>query len=73
MVDVLFQHAASDKMLVSLPAGRTWTDVMYTWIKQMGYPVLTVTRSGDRFIVTQKMFLGDPEKPIIEQYPSQFE
>lgn len=34
---------------------------MDTWTKQMGYPVLNVTRNGDDVIVTQQHFLIDQD------------
>ena len=35
--------------------------IMDTWTKQMGYPVLNVTRNGDDVIVTQQHFLIDKD------------
>ena len=35
--------------------------IMDTWTKQMGYPVLNVTRNGDDVIVTQQHFLIDQD------------
>lgn len=34
-------------------------DVMDTWTLQMGYPVVTVERHGNKFILTQQRFLTD--------------
>ncbi|XP_063621809.1 glutamyl aminopeptidase-like isoform X2 [Cydia splendana] len=35
--------------------------IMDTWTRQMGYPVLTVTRTNTSYRVTQSRFLLDPE------------
>ena len=34
---------------------------MDTWTKQMGYPVLNVTRNGNNVTVTQQHFLIDKD------------
>lgn len=33
---------------------------MDTWTKQMGYPLLTVTKVGSEYKITQSRFLLDP-------------
>ena len=46
---------------------------MYTWIKQMGYPVVTVEKTEpDTVKLSQKMFLDDPNIKLQEKYPSEF-
>ena len=32
---------------------------MDTWTLQMGYPVVSVKKSGNKFILTQERFLSD--------------
>lgn len=36
-------------------------EIMDTWTKQMGYPVINVINEGTTYILTQKRFLIDPE------------
>lgn len=47
-------------------------DAFSTWIYQMGFPVLTVSRAGTDLHFQQEMFLLDQEKPIKEMYPSPY-
>ena len=35
--------------------------IMNTWTRQKGYPVLTLDRNGSTYTVTQERFLTDPE------------
>ncbi|KAF2355492.1 Peptidase M1 membrane alanine aminopeptidase N-terminal [Trinorchestia longiramus] len=35
-------------------------EIMGTWTEQMGYPVITVSRSADELVITQQRFLQDP-------------
>lgn len=37
------------------------TGIMDTWMKQDGYPVINVKKSGNKYILTQKRFLDDPD------------
>lgn len=37
------------------------TDIMDTWIRQEGYPVINVKKSGNKFVLTQKRFLDDQD------------
>lgn len=37
------------------------TDIMDTWTRQEGYPVINVKKSGNKFILTQKRFLDDQD------------
>ncbi|XP_015116430.1 glutamyl aminopeptidase isoform X1 [Diachasma alloeum] len=37
------------------------TAIMDTWTRQMGFPVVNVTRKGTTFTLTQKRFLADPD------------
>ena len=54
--------------------------IMDTWIKQMGYPLVNITRSPDiphRWKVTQQKFQSDPNLPLpynesIYGYPKLF-
>lgn len=42
--------------------------IMDTWTLQMGYPVITVTRSGSTLNVKQSHFLIDPESEVDDKY-----
>lgn len=35
--------------------------VMNTWMRQEGYPVINVKKSGNTFVLTQKRFLDDQD------------
>lgn len=37
------------------------TDIMNTWTRQKGFPVINVRKYENSFILTQKRFLADPE------------
>ncbi|XP_053981166.1 glutamyl aminopeptidase-like [Hylaeus volcanicus] len=37
------------------------TAVMDTWTRQKGFPVVNVKKSGNKYILTQKRFLADPD------------
>lgn len=37
------------------------TDVMDTWTRQKGFPVVNVKKSGNSYVLTQKRFLADPD------------
>nr|XP_018898450.1 PREDICTED: glutamyl aminopeptidase-like isoform X3 [Bemisia tabaci] len=41
-------------------------DVMGTWTKQMGYPVVNVKRSGNKLTLSQKRFLPDKSESTTE-------
>lgn len=47
-------------------------EFLNTWIRQKGLPVVTVTRDGDNFRLTQKRFLTDPENENKETEASEF-
>lgn len=47
----VLQDAVGDKLNVSA--------TMDTWLRQEGYPVINVTRAGDKFVLNQKRFLAD--------------
>lgn len=36
-------------------------DIMDTWTRQGGYPVVNVKKSGNKFILTQERFLDDQD------------
>ena len=61
----LFQYGDSADLAAPLPDGRTITDIMHPWIRQSGYPVITLSRQGNTFTVTQKHFVLDPERPLL--------
>ena len=62
------QAAKEDK--VNVDVGK----VMNTWLKQMGYPVVTVTRdyAAKTAKVTQKRFLLNPSQTSDSKYPSPY-
>lgn len=64
----LFQQAKADGKPVNV------AEIMDTWILQMGYPVVTVTRSldGATANVTQSRFLRDPLQNPSTKYTSPF-
>ncbi|KAI8422427.1 hypothetical protein MSG28_006267 [Choristoneura fumiferana] len=37
------------------------TFIMVTWTNQMGYPLLTVLKEADTYLITQSRFLLDPK------------
>nr|XP_031842296.1 glutamyl aminopeptidase-like [Nomia melanderi]XP_031842297.1 glutamyl aminopeptidase-like [Nomia melanderi]XP_031842298.1 glutamyl aminopeptidase-like [Nomia melanderi]XP_031842299.1 glutamyl aminopeptidase-like [Nomia melanderi] len=37
------------------------TEIMDTWTRQMGFPVVNVKKSENKYILTQKRFLADPD------------
>ncbi|XP_033329801.1 glutamyl aminopeptidase [Megalopta genalis] len=53
--------------LLTILADVTWPNylnvkaIMDTWTKQMGYPVVNVKKSDNKYILTQKRFLADPD------------
>jgi len=47
-------------------------EVMDTWTLQMGYPVVTVTWSGDRVTATQQRFLFHSESNFTEEFTSPY-
>lgn len=50
------------KILEEVSPGRlNVTAIMDTWTKQMGFPVVNVKKSGNKYILTQKRFLADPD------------
>lgn len=49
----ILQDAVGSKMNVS--------DIMDTWTRQEGFPVINVKRSENTFILSQKRFLADPD------------
>ena len=62
---LLFPKASNGKFNV--------TEIMDTWTRQMGYPVLNVTRQGNAFVIGQKRFLLDPTPDFSrEKYTSPF-
>ncbi|KOC69924.1 Glutamyl aminopeptidase [Habropoda laboriosa] len=49
----IMQESSPDKLNV--------TDIMDTWTRQKGFPVVNVKKSGNKYILTQKRFLADPD------------
>uniref|UniRef100_A0A667XK05 Aminopeptidase n=1 Tax=Myripristis murdjan TaxID=586833 RepID=A0A667XK05_9TELE len=58
--DFEFRNAKTADFWASLVSGLPVADVMDTWTKQMGYPVLDVAVSGTGARLRQKRFLLDP-------------
>ena len=51
-----FQEAVKKNMSINV------TEVMNTWILQMGYPVVKLTQDGDNVKFSQKRFLFEEPK-----------
>lgn len=49
----IMQEASPDHLNV--------TDIMDTWTRQKGFPVVNVHKSDNKYILTQKRFLADPD------------
>ncbi|CAK9820780.1 Glutamyl aminopeptidase [Anthophora plagiata] len=45
----------------SLPDKLNLTAIMDTWTRQKGFPVVNVKKSGNKYTLTQKRFLADPD------------
>ena len=45
---------------------------MNTWTRQKGYPVLTLVKNGNEYVVTQERFLTDPDAYLIPDEPSDY-
>ena len=44
-----------------------FTEIMYTWTRQMGHPLITIERIDNNNIrISQKQFLFDPSSPPTE-------
>ncbi|XP_068451586.1 glutamyl aminopeptidase [Clinocottus analis] len=71
--DYYFQNAKTANFWASLTdvSGLPVAEVMDTWTKQMGYPVLDLTVSGNIATLTQRRFLLDPNANA-SQPPSPF-
>ena len=74
MCDGTFQAAAEDG-IKSNQKPINVTEVMDTWIKQMGYPVVTITRdySATSARVTQFHFLMNYDQTPNHKFQSQYE
>ncbi|KAM9707550.1 LOW QUALITY PROTEIN: glutamyl aminopeptidase [Menidia menidia] len=72
--DFYFKNAKTANFWASLAevSGLPVAEVMDTWTKQMGYPVLDLTVSGSEARLSQKRFLLDPNANAT-QPPSPFE
>ncbi|KAL9700701.1 hypothetical protein quinque_004142 [Culex quinquefasciatus] len=72
-----YSNGVSDDLMVELDklfadtTGATVAQVMDTFTKQKGFPVINVVRSGSQFHLRQSRFLADPEAKETE--PSQFD
>uniref|UniRef100_A0A9J8CVN2 Aminopeptidase n=2 Tax=Cyprinus carpio TaxID=7962 RepID=A0A9J8CVN2_CYPCA len=55
-----FQNAKTSDFWKALESGLPVADIMDTWTKQMGYPVLTLTNTDTEARLTQTRFLLDP-------------
>uniref|UniRef100_A0A8C1UI49 Aminopeptidase n=1 Tax=Cyprinus carpio TaxID=7962 RepID=A0A8C1UI49_CYPCA len=66
-----FQNAKTSDFWKALESGLPVADIMDTWTKQMGYPVLTLTNTDTEARLTQTRFLLDPNadpKAVIAGY-----
>ena len=62
------QQAKADGQTIDVSA------VMNTWVRQMGYPLVTIFVTGSTASVTQEhYYLTDPSKPPNDKYPSPYE
>ncbi len=50
-------------------SGKQIKHIMNTWISQSGYPVVTLTRSGDQLSLTQQQFFVGPHEPSNKTWP----
>lgn len=48
------------------------SEVMDTWTLQMGYPVVTVSRSGSEISATQQRFLFNSHSNFTEEFTSPY-
>lgn len=70
-----FTTADSDDLLFHLENKtdeKNLASIVNTWIRQKGLPVVTVTRDGNNFKLTQKRFLIDPESESTETEVSEY-
>jgi aminopeptidase N len=51
----IHQQAANSSQAVDV------SEIMNTWVRQMGYPVVTMDIQGDVAQLSQQRFLSDPE------------
>ena len=49
------------------------SEIMNTWVRQMGYPLVTMETKGNQVKVTQQRFLKDPEQTDTQKYISPYE
>ncbi|KAK2145083.1 hypothetical protein LSH36_704g02028 [Paralvinella palmiformis] len=49
------------------------SNIMNTWVRQMGYPLVTMEVKGNRVKVGQQRFLKDPDQPDPRKYTSPYE
>ena len=45
----------------SSPDSLNVTAIMDTWTRQKGFPVVNVKKSGNKYVLTQKRFLANPD------------
>lgn len=69
-----FTTADSDDLLFHLESKteENLLNIVNTWIRQKGLPVVTVKRDGNNFKLTQKRFLIDPESESTETEVSEY-
>lgn len=64
LTEMRYKNADSDDLLRNLQPfteGIDINNIVNTWIRQKGIPVVNVAKSGNNFILTQKRFFTDPE------------
>lgn len=70
-----FQNADSDDLISHLEdkISENLSEIVNTWIRQKGLPVVIVTKDGNNFKLTQKRFLIDPDSESQETEVSEFQ
>lgn len=54
---------------LGLASGKDITEFMNTWISQSGYPVLSVSQTGDQVTLTQQQFFIGNHEPSTQLWP----
>ncbi|XP_013411098.1 glutamyl aminopeptidase [Lingula anatina] len=70
-----YRNARTDDLWASLeavPGAQPIKTIMDTWTRQMGFPYLNITFSGNIFKAVQERYLSDPEADRSAQEPSDY-
>ena len=65
----LTQYMTFPPQVASLSNGLTVKDMMDTWTKQMGYPVITLSSNGNTLTYKQERFFTNPPSGDIADSP----